>query len=285
MTGKREATTMSVREMREILGIKKTESYWLIKKHYFDTVKIAGRMRIVKKSFESWYANQIHYRKVQGEEPGIKLRSESYSAREIGEMLGITTSSVYDLIQHAKLKTVSVNYQLRVPRTVFEAWYGSQNHYRNAQDRERDRMIEEASMTVPEMGRLLGIDRRAAWKLHTKAKAALVTIRVAGKPRITKESFEQWYQNQSEYRDVYIPLCLCCQSSRSIALTSTGFHGLKWPYAVIRIQMTLCGFLTVYRYLLVYQRFTHTIARIDSRSHAAYHVRTQTNIAQGKIAA
>ena len=31
MTGKREATTMSVREMREILGIKKTESYWLIK--------------------------------------------------------------------------------------------------------------------------------------------------------------------------------------------------------------------------------------------------------------
>lgn len=51
MTGKREATTMSVREMREILGIKKTESYWLIKKHYFDTVKIAGRMRIVKKSF------------------------------------------------------------------------------------------------------------------------------------------------------------------------------------------------------------------------------------------
>ena len=60
-------------------------------------------------------------------------------------------------------------------------------------------MIEEASKTVPEMGRLLGIDRRAAWKLHTKAKAALVTIRVAGKPRITKESFEQWYQNQSEY--------------------------------------------------------------------------------------
>ena len=60
-------------------------------------------------------------------------------------------------------------------------------------------MIEEASMTVPEMGRLLGIDRRAAWKLHTKAKAVLVTIRVAGKPRITKESFERWYQNQSEY--------------------------------------------------------------------------------------
>ena len=118
MTGKREATTMSVREMREILGIKKTDSYWLIKKHYFDTVKIAGRMRIVKESFELWYASQIHYRKVQGEEPGLKLRSESYSAREIGEMLGITPSSVYDLIQHAKLKTVSVNPQLRAANSL-----------------------------------------------------------------------------------------------------------------------------------------------------------------------
>ena len=51
MTGKREGTTMSVLELRKILGIKKTESYLLIKKHYFDTVKIAGRMRIVKESF------------------------------------------------------------------------------------------------------------------------------------------------------------------------------------------------------------------------------------------
>lgn len=32
MAGTKEATTMSVREMREHLGIKKTESYWLINK-------------------------------------------------------------------------------------------------------------------------------------------------------------------------------------------------------------------------------------------------------------
>ena len=37
MAGTKEATTMSVREMREHLGIKKTESYWLINKRYFDT--------------------------------------------------------------------------------------------------------------------------------------------------------------------------------------------------------------------------------------------------------
>ena len=45
----KEATTMSVREMRELLGIKKTDSYWLLKKNCFEVVKIAGKMRIVKK--------------------------------------------------------------------------------------------------------------------------------------------------------------------------------------------------------------------------------------------
>ena len=59
-------------------------------------------------------------------------------------------------------------------------------------------------MTVPELGRLLGLDRRQAWKLHTKVKSAFVTIRVASKPRVTKQSFEDWYQNQAEYTKVTI---------------------------------------------------------------------------------
>ena len=179
----REATTMSVREMRELLGIKKTDSYWLLKKNCFEIVKISGKMRIVKKSFEDWYAGQTHYRKVTGEEPGKQLETEFYSAQRIGEMLDIKNCSVYDLIQSAGLRTVVIDNRLRVPREVFDTWYAGQNHYRVAQDRERDRLLEESSMTVPELGRLLGLDRRQAWKLHTKVKSAFVTIRVASKPR------------------------------------------------------------------------------------------------------
>ena len=117
----REATTMSVREMRELLGIKKTDSYWLLKKNCFEVVKIAGKMRIVKKSFENWYAGQTHYRKVSGEEPGKQLETEFYSAQKIGEMLGIKTCSVYDLIQSAGLRTVVIDNRLRVPREVFDS--------------------------------------------------------------------------------------------------------------------------------------------------------------------
>ncbi len=204
MAGEKEATTMSVREMRELLGLKKTESYWLINKHYFDTVTIAGRTRVVKASFDAWYAGQIHYRKVTGEEPGARLKTESYGVKDIADMLGITTSSVYDLLQQTGLETVTVHYRLRVPRKAFDKWYRHQDHYRNAKDRERDRLLEENSMSVPEMGRLLGLDRREAWKLHYRIKSQLMTIRVANKPRVTKESFEQWYGNQTQYTKVSV---------------------------------------------------------------------------------
>ena len=44
--------SMSVTEMRKILGIGKTDSYWLVKKGYFETVIIAGKMRVLVDSFE-----------------------------------------------------------------------------------------------------------------------------------------------------------------------------------------------------------------------------------------
>ena len=50
--------TMSVPEMRKLLGIKKTESYWLVHKNYFKTELINGTMRVDIASFEKWYANQ-----------------------------------------------------------------------------------------------------------------------------------------------------------------------------------------------------------------------------------
>ena len=45
--------SMSVREMRRLLGLGKTESYWLVKKNYFDTVIIGGKMRVMIESFEN----------------------------------------------------------------------------------------------------------------------------------------------------------------------------------------------------------------------------------------
>ena len=67
-------STMSVPEMRKLLGLKKTDSYWLVHKNFFKTEVIGGMMRIDLVSFEKWYANQVKYKKVDGEEPGKELR-------------------------------------------------------------------------------------------------------------------------------------------------------------------------------------------------------------------
>ena len=54
-------TTMSFREMQHLLGLGKTESYWLLHKNFFEVILINDKMRIVISSFERWYANQIKY--------------------------------------------------------------------------------------------------------------------------------------------------------------------------------------------------------------------------------
>ena len=45
--------TMSVPEMRRLLGLKKTESYWLVHRNFFETKIIDGKMRVDIESFES----------------------------------------------------------------------------------------------------------------------------------------------------------------------------------------------------------------------------------------
>jgi hypothetical protein len=78
---------MSVAELGDLLGLGKTERYWLLHKGYFKTTKVNGKNWIDISSFETWYANQIKYRKVDGEEPGRSLREWSYSVRDIAALL------------------------------------------------------------------------------------------------------------------------------------------------------------------------------------------------------
>ena len=40
---------------------------------------------------------------------------------------------------------------MRIPKSAFESRYASQSRCRTPEDRERDREVEEASVTMPEM--------------------------------------------------------------------------------------------------------------------------------------
>lgn len=107
--------TMSVPEMRRLLGIKKTESYWLVHRNFFKTDMIGGRMRIDIESFEKWYANQVKHKKVNGEPPGRELKERTYSFQAAANILGIHDCDLYKVWKNEGLEYAVVDFKRRIP--------------------------------------------------------------------------------------------------------------------------------------------------------------------------
>lgn len=148
---------MTVTEMGDLLGLKKTDRYWLVHKNVFESKKIAGKMRVNIGSFEKWYANQVKYRKITGEEPGQELNEWSFSARDIAHLLGITEAVAYDLIKREKIDTVKVDYWNRIPKEVFWNWYNNQSRYQTVEDRKAKKDLYAATISMPELAEKLFI--------------------------------------------------------------------------------------------------------------------------------
>ena len=192
---------MTVTEMGKLLGLQRTERYWLVHKNVFETKMILGKMRVNVASFEDWYSRQIRYHKITGEEPGRKVKEVSYSAQDISELLGISEDRAYALIKENHLATETVNYRMRVPKDLFDQWYSRQARYLTKEDQERNAELFESTITMPQMARLLGISRHTVYSiLNSKTFGELFEIIVVGgKKRITKSSFNAFLKSQNKY--------------------------------------------------------------------------------------
>ena len=195
MEGTRKRTSMSVPEMGKILGLCKTDAYWLIKKNYFETVLVGGSMRVKIDSFEKWYANQFWYHKVDGTPPGEELMKTTYTAAELAERLGMQESTGYALIAKGYFDVVDTLGKCRVTKESFERWYASQKDYRTVEDQERD---ATTSYSLPEITHMLGTHRQNVYNLV--AAGHFEIIQLGKNKRVTKASFEKWYNSQSRYR-------------------------------------------------------------------------------------
>ena len=122
--------SISVPEMRRILGLGKTESYWLIKKGYFKTIMLFGKIRVMTDSFEEWYANKFHYKKTDGTPPGQNWR-HTMSIRETSDILGIAPTTVYSLISKNLFTVLTISGKKRIEKKSFEEWYANQSKYHN----------------------------------------------------------------------------------------------------------------------------------------------------------
>ena len=111
---------------------------------------------------------------------------------------------VYALLKQDHIETIEVDTWMRIRKDIFETWYKSQRKYRTEADRERDAELEAASMTMPQMARLLGITRNEVYSIigRKKNQGIFDIIVVADKKRISLESFENWYQSQERYQKV-----------------------------------------------------------------------------------
>lgn len=108
MAEMRKRTSMSVLEMGRMLGLGKTESYWLIKKNYFKTILVGNTMRVMIDSFEEWYANQFKYQKVDGTPPGEELKKTTYSIPVGRECKSVTGVMIYNAeLVHLHLRKVA----------------------------------------------------------------------------------------------------------------------------------------------------------------------------------
>lgn len=185
---KKKKTTMSVPEMQRLLGLGKTDAYWLVKKQCFETVVVAGKMRVVIDSFEHWYANQVKHSKVHGPPPGKELRAKSYSPQELAEELGVALSTIYDIIKRCHIETFEVDTWMRIPKDSFREWYSAQHKYRTRADRARDAVLEADTLTMPEVARLLQIPRKAVYHilLYGPDRDKFDFVFIAGRRRVTK---------------------------------------------------------------------------------------------------
>ena len=145
--------------MTRLLGLKKTEGYWLVHKNLFQTVMVARQMRIVLSSFEEWYANQTHYKKVDGSAPGREIKSISYSISDLSKLLNISDDCVYELLKKEDIPIIMVSNQKRVKKRIFHKWLSQQSHYRTPEQRAADSKAIKASMSLPEMGRIICLNR------------------------------------------------------------------------------------------------------------------------------
>lgn len=135
--------TMSVLEMRKLLGLKKTESYWLVHKKFFKTETIGGMMRIDLESFEKWYADQDIYCKVTHIPTAEELEKNYICLQDAADLLGISREKLAKIARCEEigrlLDSTICNNKRWITRKSFQLFLNAQNVYHIMDDGDKQK--------------------------------------------------------------------------------------------------------------------------------------------------
>jgi len=191
---------MTVKEMGTLLGLKKVDSYWLVKKGYFRVISAAGKMWIERDSFEQWYSGQSHYHKV-GHLTREDIRADYYSVSDIMELLDMAESTVYRIIEKDSIPAVRLFGSKRILKKDFWTWYDHQDRYHIPEEELPVTMDRSDWIDITEMSRLLGITEAESHGLmEDPAYKNLLRIkRLEGRDYISKKDFGRFLRKQGKY--------------------------------------------------------------------------------------
>lgn len=187
---------MTVRQMGDLLGLKKTERYWLVHKNYFQTLEIKDQIFVDIQSFEEWYKNQLQYKKITGEAPGSEISKSTYSIAEAAQILQVTESTIYVILKDTKIPTVEIDHRTRIQKDAFDQWYHDQIYCRdmkNTQNPVRTALLRESApkyITIKDASEIARISRQAMIK-HLD-KGHIEHVRIGRDIRIDRKSFAEW---------------------------------------------------------------------------------------------
>lgn len=90
-------------------------------------------------SFERWYANQLHYKKISGELPDKELLKRTMTVPTMAKLLGIKEANAYELIHRLHFRSVKTEYssqRLLIDKATFNEWLKKQTHYKIVEGKE-----------------------------------------------------------------------------------------------------------------------------------------------------
>ena len=85
-------------------------------------------------------------------------------------------TTVKHVLSVSLYEAVIVDYWKRIPKESFQNWYKSQSRYRTKEDREKDALLEDATITMPEMAQLLGTTRSSVYTIDCMPSLGMMTI-------------------------------------------------------------------------------------------------------------
>lgn len=197
--------TMSVPEMRKLLGLKKTESYWLIHRKFFRTETIGGMMRIDLESFEKWYADQDIYRKVTYIPTAEELEKDYICLQDAADLLGISREKLAKIARSEEigrlLDSTICNNKRWITRKSFQLFLNAQNVYYildDGDEQEKDTVSLEIKEYISrqEAAELAGVSVSTVTKWMQSGEFQCVG---AGKVlRVHRQQFLNWLNEHRE---------------------------------------------------------------------------------------